>query len=87
MGAMAGVLEIAGNDKKAILDIFKSNANIWASNQTDQFRDYLLTTDVHSLNKIRVNAILPLFDQFYDVFGVTKNDAMYVAPKNRVQIW
>ena len=87
MGAMACVLEIAGNDKKAILDIFKSNANIWASNQTDQFRDYLLTTDVHSLNKIRVNAILPLFDQFYDVFGVTKNDAMYVAPKNRVQIW
>lgn len=87
MGAMACVLDIAGDDKKAVLDIFKSNANVWASNQTDQFRDYLLTVDVHSLNKIRVNAILPLFDQFYDVFGVTESDGMYVAPANRVHIW
>lgn len=87
MGAMACALEIAGNDKKAQLDIFKSNATIWASNQTDQYRDYLLTIDLHSQNKVRVNAILPLFEQFYDVFGVTKNDAMYVAPEDRIQIW
>lgn len=87
MGAMACVLEIAGSDKKAQLDIFKSNATIWACNQTDQYRDYLMTVDVHSQNKVRVNAILPLFEQFYDVFGVTRNDAMYVAPEDRVQIW
>ena len=47
----------------------------------------MLTADVHSNNKVRVNAILPLFEQFYDVFGVTPNDAMYVAPEDRVQIW
>lgn len=87
MGAMACALEIAGDDKKAQLEIFKSNATIWASNQTDQYRDYLLTADVHSQNKIRVNAILPLFEQFYDIFGITKNDAMYVAPEDRVHIW
>ncbi len=87
MGAMACALEIAGDDKKAQLEIFKSNAAIWACNQTDQYRDYMLTADVHSNNKVRVNAILPLFEQFYDVFGVTPNDAMYVAPEDRVQIW
>ena len=43
--------------------------------------------DVHSLNKVRVNAVLPLFDEFYEVYGITKNDAMYVAPEDRVQIW
>lgn len=87
MGAMACALDIAGNDKKAQLEIFKSNANIWASNYTDQYRDYLLTNDVHSLDKVRVNAILPLFDQFYDVFGIREDDAMYVAPEDRVQVW
>ncbi len=87
MGAMACALEIAGDDKEAQRKVFESNAAIWASNQTDQYRDYLLMVDVHSLNKVRVNAILPLFDQFYDVFEVTKNDAMYVAKEDRVQIW
>ena len=43
--------------------------------------------DMHSQNKVRVNAVLPLFEQFYSVFEVTKTDAMYVAPKDRVQIW
>lgn len=87
MGAMACALEIVGDDKEAQRKVFESNANIWASNQTDQYRDYLLTMDVHSLNKVRVNAVVPLFDQFYDVYGVTKKDAMYVAPEDRVQIW
>lgn len=87
MGGMACVLEIIGDDKEAQRKAFESNANIWASNQTDQYRDYLLMVDVHALNKVRVNAVLPLFDQFYEVYGITKNDAMYVAPEDRVQVW
>lgn len=87
MGAMACVLDIVGDDKEAQRKVFESNANIWASNQTDQYRDYLLMADMHSQNKVRVNAVLPLFEQFYSVFEVTKTDAMYVAPKDRVQIW
>lgn len=87
MGAMACAMQIVGDDKDAQRKVFESNATIWAANQTDQYRDFLLTMDVHSLNKVRVNAVLPLFDQFYDVYGVTKKDAMYVAPEDRVQIW
>ena len=87
MGGMACVLEILGDDKEAQRKAFESNAKIWAANQSDQYRDYLLMADVHSLNKVRVNAVLPLFDEFYEVYGMTKNDAMYVAPEDRVQIW
>ncbi|MDE7313284.1 MAG: Ig-like domain-containing protein [Eubacterium sp.] len=87
MGAMACILDILGDDKEAQRKAFESNAKIWASNQTDQFRDYLLMADAHSLNKVRVNAVLPLFDEFYEVYGVTKKDAMYVAPEDRVKIW
>lgn len=87
IGGMACVLDILGNDKEAQRKAFESNANIWASNLTNEYRTYLLMMDPHSLNKVRVNAVLPLFDQFYEVYGITKNDAMYVAPKDRVQIW
>lgn len=87
MGAMACILDIIGDDKQAQRKMFESNAKIWASNQTDQYRDYLLMVDAHSLNKVRVNAVLPLFDEFYEVYGVTKKDAMYVAPEDRVKIW
>ena len=53
MGGMACVLEIIGDDKKAQRKAFESNANMWVANQTDQYRDYLLMVDVHSLNKVR----------------------------------
>lgn len=87
MGGMACVLELVGDDKEAQRKLFLSNANVWAGNTTQQYRDLLLMADVHSLNKVRVNAVLPLFDQFYDVFGITETDAMYVAPEDRIQIW
>ena len=48
---------------------------------------YLLRTDTHSPNKIRVNAVLSSCDEFYDVYGVKETDGMYVAPENRVGIW
>lgn len=87
MGGMACVLEIVGDDKEAQKKVFESNAKIWAENRTDQMRDYILKTNEHSLGKVRVNAVFPLFDQFYDVYDVTKKDAMYVAPEDRVRIW
>ena len=52
MGGMACVLEILGDDKQAQRKAFESNAKIWATNQIDQYRDYLLMVDVHSLNKV-----------------------------------
>lgn len=87
IGGMACVLDILGDDKEAQRKAFESNANIWASNVTNEYRTYLLMMDTHSLNKVRVNAVLPLFDEFYDVYGITKKDAMYVAKKDRVKVW
>ncbi|CUQ52114.1 putative metalloendopeptidase [Clostridium paraputrificum] len=46
-----------------------------------------LKFDVHSPNKIRVNVVLPQFDQFYTTYGVTEKDKMYIKPEDRLQIW
>ena len=44
-------------------------------------------TDEHSLSRWRVNAILPHIDAWYDAFGVTDKNKLYVAPEKRVKIW
>jgi putative endopeptidase len=48
---------------------------------------YLLSIDEHSPNKIRVNFVLPQQDCFYDTFGVTESDGMYIPPEDRIRIW
>lgn len=48
---------------------------------------YLLNTDTHAPDKIRINAMLSSCDAFYDTYEIKKTDKMYVAPKERVGIW
>ncbi|MBQ6109871.1 MAG: M13 family metallopeptidase [Alphaproteobacteria bacterium] len=44
-------------------------------------------TDVHSLSRWRVNGILPHVDAWYDAFGISDKDKLYVAPEKRVKLW
>jgi putative endopeptidase len=46
-----------------------------------------LIRDPHSPSEYRVMGILPNIDYFYDVFGVSKDDAMFIPPEERVNIW
>ena len=68
-------------------DFFESNARIWREIATPEYEDMALKFDVHSPNKIRVNVVLPQFDQFYTTYGVTEKDKMYIKPEDRLQIW
>ena len=43
--------------------------------------------DVHSPNNIRVDRLLQSVDEFYEVYGIEKNDGMYVPSEERVRIW
>jgi putative endopeptidase len=46
-----------------------------------------LTSDPHSPSKFRVNGVVRNMDEWYVAFGVQPNDALYLAPKDRVRIW
>ena len=46
-----------------------------------------LTSDPHSHSEARCNAILRNFDAWYAAFDVGPDDAMYLAPEERVKIW
>lgn len=88
IGGMACVLDILKDtqsvDYKAF---FESNANIWREICTKEYEELKLQSDVHSPNKVRVNAVLPQFDEFYNTYGVKEGDKMYVKPEERLQIW
>lgn len=46
-----------------------------------------LAIDPHSPGEFRCNAVLRNLDEFYDAWGVTKADKMWLDPAERVRIW
>jgi putative endopeptidase len=66
---------------------FLAYANVWAGNITEEEIVNRTLTDVHSLGKWRVNGALPHIAAWYEAFGITENDALYLAPEKRVSIW
>ena len=62
-------------------------AALWAGNVRDAEILRRTTTDPHSLGRWRVNATLRNIEDFYQAFGVTPENDMYLAPEERVIIW
>lgn len=46
-----------------------------------------LTVDPHSPPEFRCNQVVRNIDAFYDAFGVTKDDSLWLDPQDRVTIW
>jgi putative endopeptidase len=66
---------------------FISYATSWAGHIREDEKIRQTKTNEHSLGRNRVNGILPQIDAWYDAFGITESDKMYLAPENRVKIW
>lgn len=66
---------------------FLSYALLWAGNIRDEQIRVYTKSDPHSLARWRVNGALPHIPAWYDAFGITEGDAMYVAPEARVNVW
>lgn len=87
LGAITCITSIIGDDAKALDEAFGQMAYNWASEDTASFMMYLLSTDTHAPNKVRVNAVLSSCDAFYEIYDIKETDGMYVAPEDRVGIW
>lgn len=90
MGAVKVITGVA-NDKGAsdndLRVMYSSFADFWKCQVTDEYAKLLLLNDSHSPNKYRVNAVLSLIDEFYDVYSVYPWNDMYVSKSNRLSIW
>lgn len=62
-------------------------AALWAQNIRPEEIQRRTKVDPHALGKWRVDAQVAQLQTWYDAFGITPSDPMYVAPENRVDIW
>ena len=67
--------------------IFLAWALGWRAKGRDEIMINRLATDPHSPTEFRCNQIVRNIDDFYEAFGVTPQDAMWLAPDQRVTIW
>ena len=70
----------------ACQEFFLHYAKLWQKYFTPELLRYYYANEIHSVNINRVNGILPLFDDWYRLFGVTDGQ-LYLAPEQRVRIW
>ena len=66
---------------------FLAYAGVWAGNIRDEEIRNLTKSDPHSLGRWRVNGALPHIDAWYEAFGITESDPMFVPKSERVTIW
>ena len=66
---------------------FLSYGLIWANNIRDEKLRQQVKTDPHSPALWRVNGALPHIDAWYKAFNITKKDPLFVAKKDRVDVW
>ncbi|HEY4267746.1 MAG TPA: M13-type metalloendopeptidase [Galbitalea sp.] len=66
---------------------FLSWAQAWRQKGRDEEVIRLLSIDPHSPNEFRCNQIVRNIDDFYEAYGVTSSDALWLAPAERVTIW
>lgn len=66
---------------------FLSWAQAWRMAIRPEEAARLLTIDPHSPTEFRCNQVVRNIDVFYDTFGVSEADTMYLAPAERVAIW
>ena len=46
-----------------------------------------ITTDPHSPEEFRINGVVRNMDAWYEAFGVTEDDALWLSSDDRVRIW
>ena len=66
---------------------FLAYANVWGQNIRDEEIQKRVKSDPHQLGMWRVNGQMPHIDAWYDAFGITESDPMFVPKEKRVTIW
>ena len=67
--------------------LFMAWALAWRHKSRTEALITQLTTDPHSPDEFRCNQVVRNIPEFYDTFGVTGEDELWLAPEQRVKIW
>lgn len=87
LGALSCITEIAKEKGYDLRKVYIAYGKLWVSKIRDEYAAYLINTDTHAPDQLRVNRVLSAIDKFYEVFDIKEGDGMYVEPKDRPKIW
>lgn len=66
---------------------FISWATIWRTKARDEAIKNQVKTDPHAPGKYRAYVPLQNVDAFYEAFGITEQNSLFIKPEDRVRIW
>ena len=66
---------------------FLAYSNVWGQNIRDEEIRKRVKSDPHQLGMWRVNGQMPHIDAWYEAYGITESDPMYLPKEKRVNIW
>ncbi|MEZ5895066.1 MAG: M13 family metallopeptidase [Parvularculaceae bacterium] len=83
-----------GGEEAPVLDgftgdqrFFLSWAQVWKRVVRDEALKNQIASDPHAPAKFRVNGVVRNMDPWYNAFGVEEDQALYLPPDARVEIW
>jgi len=93
IGLLAYKMSLQGEDAP-IIDgltgeqrVFLGFAQVWRGKIRDEELRRRIATDPHSPAVYRANGAVRNVPEFYEAFNVSEDDALYLAPEDRVKIW
>lgn len=66
---------------------YRDFARIWASTSTRGYAVYAGANDTHAPDKARVNRAVVNCPAFFEAFGITEKDGMWVDEEDRIRLW
>ena len=87
-GGMSVTLDIMkATEGSSYEEYFMNWARVWCEKARPEFLKMILAVDVHGPAPLRANMPPRNFPEWYETFGVTESDQMYLAPEKRIVIW
>ena len=87
LAGLACAVQAGKSDGADLKDLFENYARSWMEKQRPEAIKTEVQTDVHAPQPTRVNIPVQCQDEFYDAFGVKKDDGMWLDPEDRIVIW
>lgn len=88
LGSLSAAMTLARDIEGFDYDkFFRANAIVWRRLDNDYAFNYMLQTDEHPMDNLRVNLTLAQCDKFHETYGVKEGDKMYFAPEDRLRVW
>ena len=67
--------------------VFLGFGQVWRNKYRDESLRLLIGTNPHAPGMYRANGSVRNVPEFYEAFDISEDDALYLAPKDRVKIW